>query len=89
MFIDSVQGRQGRVEFLHYDFYAQALAKIERGHQQDLRDVEAMRERKLIEPTRLMEYFVAIEPDLVRYPALDPSSFRGQVQSAVSRLTAD
>ena len=89
VFIDSVQGRQGRVEFLHYDFYAQALAKIERGHQQDLRDVEAMRERKLIEPTRLMEYFVAIEPDLVRYPALDPSSFRGQVQSAVSRLTAD
>jgi hypothetical protein len=27
--------QEGRVSFYHYDFYAQALAKIERGHAQD------------------------------------------------------
>ena len=28
--------RHGQVSFHHYDFYAQALGKIERGHRQDL-----------------------------------------------------
>ena len=28
--------------FFHYDFYAQALAKIERGHDIDLQDVDKM-----------------------------------------------
>src|SRR2546421_7881986 len=28
--------REGTLEFFHYDFYAQALAKIERGHSADL-----------------------------------------------------
>ena len=31
----------GKVTFLHYDFYAQALAKIERGHDFDLSDVRS------------------------------------------------
>ena len=88
VFIASAQGRGGRVEFLHYDFYAQALAKIERGYEHDLRDVEAMRKRNLIKSTRLMELFEAIAPDLARYPALDPEHFRGQVRSAIACLTA-
>src|SRR5437867_3989471 len=29
----------GRLQFLHYDFSMQALAKLERGHEQDLEDV--------------------------------------------------
>src|SRR5216117_3445690 len=29
----------GRVQFFHYDFSLQALAKLERGHAQDLEDV--------------------------------------------------
>lgn len=33
----------GRVTFRHYDFCAEALAKIERGHGRDLADVDAMR----------------------------------------------
>ena len=32
--------QEGRLTFLHYDFYAQALAKIERGHETDQRDVQ-------------------------------------------------
>ena len=43
-------GQHGRVSFFHYDFYAQALAKIERAHQLDWADVRAMSERGLIEP---------------------------------------
>ena len=34
--------REGKLQFYHYDFYAQALAKIERGHRQDIEDVRAM-----------------------------------------------
>ena len=76
--------RHGPVDFLHYDFYAQALAKIERGHAQDLSDVEAMWRLKLIESGRLMRLFEAIEADLVRYPAIDPSHFRNRVRRALS-----
>lgn len=75
--------RHGPVDFLHYDFYAQALAKIERGHEQDLSDVEAMGRLKLIDPGRLMGLFETIEADLVRYPAIDPFHFRNRVRTAV------
>ena len=81
--------RHGLVDFLHYDFYAQALAKIERGHEQDLSDVEAMWRLKLIEPGRLMHLFEAIEDDLVRYPAIDSSHFRNRVERSVSASGAE
>ncbi len=78
--------RHGPVEFLHYDFYAQGLAKIERGHAQDMSDVEAMFRLKLIEPGRLTRLFSAIESDLVRYPAIDPVRFRHRVERAVCAI---
>jgi hypothetical protein len=34
--------RHGKASFYHYDFYAQALAKIERGERKDLIDVGEM-----------------------------------------------
>src|SRR5216110_3418248 len=39
----------GKLSFYHYDFYAQALAKIERGHGFDLKDVENLIETGLVE----------------------------------------
>jgi hypothetical protein len=72
--------REGRVSFHHYDFYAQALAKLERGHAQDSEDVRQMANRALIERPRLLELFRAIEPELYRFPAIDPPSFRGAVE---------
>ena len=75
--------RHAAVDFLHYDFYAQALAKIERGHEQDLRDVRAMHDLKLFETTRLGELFDAIAPALLRYPAVDPPSFRNKFEEAL------
>jgi hypothetical protein len=68
--------REGRVSFYHYDPYAQALAKIERGHAEDLQDVHEMVRRGLVDPVRALEYFHEIEPHLYRYPAIHPASFR-------------
>jgi hypothetical protein len=65
--------------FHHYDLYAQCLAKIERGHHKDRADVAAMLERGLVQRERLQEFFEAIEPELYRYPAIDPPTFRAAV----------
>lgn len=72
----------GRVGFFHFDLYAQALAKVERGHRQDLADVQEMIARKLIDRGRALEYFARIEPDLYRFPAIDARSFRQAAEEA-------
>ena len=77
--------RHGQVDFFHYDFYAQALAKIERGHATDLEDVREMLGRALIEKDELARRFDAIAPDIVRYPAIEPDAFRAKVE----RFTSD
>lgn len=71
--------RYGPITFFHYDPYGQALAKLQRGHDRDLRDVESMRKDRLIHPEGLRKSFAVIEPALVRYPAIDPASFRAAV----------
>ena len=80
--------REGLVDFFHYDFYGQALAKIERGHAQDLRDVKAMYALDLIAPARVASFFEAIEPELVRYPAIAARSFRTKLEGAVALMTS-
>ena len=78
--------RHGQVDFFHYDFYAQALAKIERGHATDLEDVREMIGRALIDKDELARRFDAIEPDIVRYPAIEPDAFRTKVQRFTSGM---
>lgn len=68
--------REGRISFHHFDLYAQALAKIERGHAQDAADVRELFDRGLVDRQKLLEYYQAIEPQLYRYPAIDPTAFR-------------
>jgi len=75
--------QEGRLSFYHYDFYAQALAKIERGHEIDLKDVAHLFEARLIEPDRLRDLFSAIEDRMYSYPDLDPTSFRRSVERAL------
>jgi len=70
----------GRVDFFHYDLNAQALAKIERGHARDLMDVRQMISRKLVDDARLREFFEAIRPGLIRYPAIDPDAFAHKLE---------
>lgn len=74
----------GGVSFYHYDFYAQALSKIERDHQKDRDDVAAMIGEGLVEPARLMLLFEAIEPELFRFPAVDPPGLRRRVERVAS-----
>lgn len=74
----------GQVSFFHYDFYAQALAKLERGHGRDLHDVEKMCADGLVERQALLDYFEQIAPNLMRYPALDEDGFRGRVESFIN-----
>lgn len=71
--------RIGRVTVRHYDFCAQALAKIERGHARDIADVDAMLARKLISGADVRAMFARMEPELYRFPAIDPPSFRRAV----------
>jgi uncharacterized nucleotidyltransferase DUF6036 len=73
-------GKEGSIEFFHYDFYAQALAKIERGHNTDLLDVRHMIEGGFIERSRLLQLFSKIEDKLYKYPAVDRKSFREAVE---------
>ena len=77
--------REGSVDFFHYDFYAQALAKIERGHTTDMLDVREMVDRGLVDPARLLELFTRIEDLLYKYPAIDARSFRQAVEDFVNR----
>lgn len=78
--------RSAKLDFYHYDLYSQALAKLERGHDRDLADVRAMYARKLITPTVLRELFVAIEPQLIRYPAVDPKALQAAVVALIAEV---
>lgn len=72
-------GRYGQLDVYHYDFYSQALAKIERGHNRDLSDVESMVTLGLIEREKVGEFFQAIAGDLLRYPSINQKAFAKKV----------
>jgi hypothetical protein len=78
-------GREGAIEFFHYDFYGQALAKIERGHTTDLNDVREMIQRQLVDPARLLELFSRVEDKLYKYPAIDAKSLRQAVEQLATQ----
>ena len=69
----------------HFDLYAQALSKVERGHSQDIADVQEMMRSGLVDPEQALAYYERIEPLLYRYPALDPASFRAAVERTFRR----
>lgn len=73
---------EGALHFFHYDLYAQALAKIERGHAQDQKDVHEMLARGLVKREILLSLFESICPQIIRYPAIDPGEFEAKVKEA-------
>ncbi|HVR39344.1 MAG TPA: DUF6036 family nucleotidyltransferase [Thermoanaerobaculia bacterium] len=75
--------REGKLSFHHYDFYSQALAKIERGHELDHLDVQNMINSGLVERDRLLSFFEQIEPELNRYPAIHPPAFRVALERTI------
>jgi hypothetical protein len=78
-------GRQGGISFYHYDFTAQALAKISRGYNRDIDDVLAMYERRLFSLEELNFCFAAIESELIRFPSLDPDLLRNKIEQFIDR----
>lgn len=77
--------REGLATFRHFDPTAQALAKLERGHDRDLADVQAMLDRGLVDRDALSAAFAEIESELHRFPAIDPPAFRRRVEAQVAR----
>jgi uncharacterized nucleotidyltransferase DUF6036 len=76
-FIDRI----GLLAFHHFDFYTQCLSKLERAHRKDFNDVAAMVSSGLVKPKKLLELFRAVEPELFRYPAIDPPTLRAAVEA--------
>ena len=76
--------RLGHLTVCHYDLTAQALAKIERGHTRDLADVRAMRVAGLVTVQGIREAFERAAPELYRYPAIDPDTYRAALEAALS-----
>ena len=79
-------GKFGLLEVYHYDFYSQAMAKIERGHLRDDSDVENMVRLGLVERKKLGEYFQAIAQDLIRYPSISQKAFAEKIARFLKRL---
>jgi hypothetical protein len=76
--------REGNLEVFDFDPYSQALSKLQRGFELDREDVDHMVLSGQVEPARLHELFEEIEPELFRFPAVDPASLRAAVESLVS-----
>ena len=75
--------REGTISFYNYDPYSQALSKIERSHEQDLKDVGSMFEHGLIKAKTLVSLFEQIQPMLYKYPAIDPVQFSKALHRAI------
>ena len=76
----------GAIDFYHFDFTLQALAKLERGHKQDINDVKDFVRRGHTNPEQLRSTFAEIEPGLVRYPAIDPVDFKKNLDDFLKHL---
>ena len=75
--------RQGDISFYHYDFTAQALSKLSRSYNRDLDDVKAMYNQNLFSLQDLQDGFNAIEPEIIRFPSLDPEILRTRVEEFI------
>lgn len=80
--------QEGPLTVRHFDPHAQALAKLERGFDQDLRDVDAMADRGLLDVSELERLFSAIELSLFRFPAIDATALREEVSRWVAARRA-
>jgi hypothetical protein len=76
----------GPLQFFHYDFSLQALAKLERGHAQDLEDVAGLLRGGHVTAEELRRRFAQIEPGLLRYPAIAPGQFKKKVEDFLSTV---
>jgi hypothetical protein len=77
--------QHGPIAFHHFDFYSQALSKLERGHRKDLADIDAMVRAGLVKPQNLLTLFEQIAGELYRYPAINAATLRAAVERFAAR----
>ena len=82
VFVDRV----GRIEFFHYDPYAQLLSKIVRGFRQDLLDARRFVASGMVDPTKFRDLVGAISASAyARYPNLSPAAVNEAVDDFFER----
>jgi hypothetical protein len=64
-------GRFGSLDVLHMPFALQALAKLQRGFEQDLADVSAMLSRGLTNKAEISAALAEAAPELYRFPSVN------------------
>lgn len=74
-------GRFGPLEVRHYDFRAQALAKLARGFERDVADVRAMLERGLVDCASLWGALREMASRLERFPRVDPARLEARLET--------
>lgn len=79
--------QEGALTFFDFDLVAQALAKIERGHDQDRKDVRSMIAAGLVSAAALRETFERIKLEFYRYPAIDPAAFQAAVAVVLDEIS--
>jgi hypothetical protein len=77
--------QHGPIAFHHFDFYSQALSKLERGHRKDQADIDAMVRAGLVKPQNLLTLFEQIAGELYRYPAINAATLRAAVERFAAR----
>jgi len=81
--------RHGEVDFFHYDFVSQALAKLARAHDRDLADAREMLARGLVTREDLREAFAAVRAGLLRFPSLDERAFAARLEAFLGGARMD
>lgn len=73
--------REGNLEVFDFDVYSQALSKLERGFELDLKDVNSMVDSGQVEPAQLLKLYEEIEDSLYKFPAVEPETLRAAVEA--------
>jgi uncharacterized nucleotidyltransferase DUF6036 len=76
--------REGNLEVFDFDPYSQALSKLQRGFELDQKDVSSMIDSGQVEPQRLLDLYDEIEPELFRFPAVDPPALRAAIEALLA-----
>ena len=82
-------GKRGKILFYHYDFTAQALSKLSRGYDRDLSDVRAMYAQGLISLDDVSNCLSAIEPELIRFPSLNPETLKSRLSNFIEQTLSE
>jgi len=76
----------GKVEFKHYDLYSQAMAKVERGSEQDIKDAKNFVKHS-VDIEKLMNFFIQIKERFIKYPAINPEELERKLIEFSNEIT--